>query len=336
MFRVMIIVNPLSVAMVSLLGGPGPFFRRFLVWLLISEVATFTGYIVAYAAIAVERLYFRSRGLKPPLRGRAHGLLLAGLSLPLGVYAGLMFASQLFGFSLVLGPSLAFGCLIGAAVLLTYALVDARSRIREAEAEVRRVELEAQISVLTAQMNPHLLFNALNTAAELVHLDPSGAEQMILELAGLYRQVLDSSRDTSHSLAKEVAICDSYMAIQKHRFGERLSYTRAVDPELCEFEVPTLVLQPLVENAVLHGVGPLRRGGEVRLTCTAEPGGAALEVSDDGGGMDEAARSGTGLSNLRARLALSYQGDARVDVGANDAGGVCVRLFIPGEHPCGS
>ncbi|MEM6533616.1 MAG: histidine kinase [Myxococcota bacterium] len=334
MIRVLLVANPTCVAVFALVTGPNYFFERFAIGLVIAETTTVVGYAVAYSAVGLERWYLESRGLTLPERGRGHGLFLAGLSLPLGVYIGLNAASWVFGFPFSLGPNLLVGCLIGAAVLLTYGLMDARGRAREAEAAIERVELEARVSVLTAQMNPHLLFNALNTAAELVHTDADAAEEMILELAELYRKVLESSRETRHSLSSELEICDAYMTVQKHRFGERLRYTRAVDASIERFEVPTLILQPLVENAVLHGIGPKRSGGEVRVTCTAQGDGAALEVSDDGKGMDEAARNGTGLSNLRARLALSYRGGASVDVGESDAGGVRVRLFIPGGDAC--
>ncbi len=337
--RAVLLVNPLVVAAFTLLGGFEHFWSNFWIGLTVAETATVVGFLSAYSLLALEHHFYARRSLNPPTRSKLDGLAIAAVSLPLGVYLGLELASAIFGLTFELGLNLVVGSGVGALVLLIYAFIDARARLREAEslarvkeAQLEQVRLEAQVSVLTAQMNPHLLFNVLNTAAERVHGDPDAAESMILELAELYRRVLEASQLHTQSLARELEICQLYVDVQRARFGERLRYAvvLAADLDPSTVDVPCLILQPLVENAIVHGIGPRREGGKITVHAERGPAHLCIEVRDDGVGLVASSRgSGTGsaLKNLRARLALLYGEAGRLDL--EDDGGVVARVTLP-------
>jgi LytS/YehU family sensor histidine kinase len=166
----------------------------------------------------------------------------------------------------------------------------------------------------------------------LVREDPRGAEEALERFGGLMRYVLDAGRADEVALADELAFVRDYLALEGLRLGERLRVEEAVDAEALECAVPPLLLQPLVENAVRHGIAPRRSGGTVRLAARCTGVRILLEVADDGAGADPAAlpeADGLGLAAVRRQLEARFPGAGRMDVETRPGGGFVVRLAVP-------
>jgi two-component system, LytTR family, sensor kinase len=212
----------------------------------------------------------------------------------------------------------------------------AASFYREArDRQMRAVELEsllhqAQLDALRSQLNPHFLFNALHSMAELVHADPKLAERLIVRLGELLRQVLQGSTRHEVSLAEELEFIRGYVDIEQMRLGGRLRVSWDIEPAALESRVPSLVLQPLVENAIQHGVAAAAQGGTLDVSARRDGEFLCLEVRDDGPGAPRAAverPQGIGLANTRARLQRLYGARQAFEVRAGD--GFAVRIRIP-------
>jgi len=229
----------------------------------------------------------------------------------------------------------------------------------DAAARARGQATEAQLAALQAQMNPHFLFNTLNTVASLVRTDSAAAEATVENLAVVLRRTLDRSRDVLSTVDDEIDHLAAYLSVAKQRFEDRLQVHWAVDPRARDLLLPTMTLQPLVENALKHGLGARLEGGALHIGIQLEEvppideqrasgkrssssGGAAatepvatgkgwrlvLEVADDGPGFPRRHLEGTGLSNLRTRLATLY-GDAAELAIDRDAPGARVIIKLP-------
>jgi two-component system, LytTR family, sensor kinase len=197
-------------------------------------------------------------------------------------------------------------------------------KYHDREAQLARAELHA----LKAQLRPHFLFNTLNTISSLIRDEPLEAEAMLSRLGDLLRITLRDHQADEVSLADEFAFVDGYLEIEQARFGDRLRVTRHIDPAALDALVPHLVLQPLVENAVRHGVGPRLSGGTVELRAERRGGTLALEVRDDGVGAAEFAE-GVGIANTRARLAHLYGADHQFAVSSSPGTGFSLAIEIP-------
>jgi signal transduction histidine kinase len=209
-----------------------------------------------------------------------------------------------------------------------------RERARAAAERARENELRAQsarLSALQAQLNPHFLFNTLNAIASLIPTDPERAEATVERLAGVLSYSIASGARGSVKLGEELSAVRDYLDIEQARFGERLRARIEVDDALDEHLLPPMLLQPLVENAVLHGISSKPEGGEIRVRGRAEEGAVVLTVSDDGVGPGGSKRrgNGTALANLRERLALRFGGAAALEVRAREGGGFECELRLP-------
>jgi signal transduction histidine kinase len=220
------------------------------------------------------------------------------------------------------------------------ALVHARDFARDAqEHRVRTAELEASVAearlqALTQQLRPHFLFNTLNAIAELIHEDPDAAERMVGRLADLLRRTLETDGTAEVTLASELELVDRYLEIQAVRFQDRLRVRREVDGNARRAQVPAMILLPLVENAVRHGVAARPGPGVVGIRARRDVDTLRLEVWDDGPGLGDAAaatatRPGIGLANTRARLAQLYGAAQRLELVDGDPRGLVVRLSLP-------
>jgi sensor histidine kinase YesM len=210
---------------------------------------------------------------------------------------------------------------------------DARDRQMRAVALEAQLQ-QAQLDALRSQLNPHFLFNALHSMAELVHAEPRLAEKLIVRLGDLLRQVLQSSTHQEVPLAEELEFIRGYVEIEQMRLGERLSVSWDIDPAALESNVPSLILQPLVENAIQHGIAAA--AGPGTLSIAARRDGASLELSvrDNGPGLARNAaqrRQGNGLANTRARLQRLYGDRHGFELQAGE--GLAVRLRIPVAAP---
>ncbi|MGH7662929.1 MAG: sensor histidine kinase [Gemmatimonadaceae bacterium] len=190
---------------------------------------------------------------------------------------------------------------------------------------------QAQLETLKLQLRPHFLFNTLNTITALIHSAPRTAEQMVSGLSELLRFSLGSAGEQEVSLARELEILQHYVAIQQVRFQDRLVVSIDVEAEARQATVPSFILQPLVENAIRHGIAPRAAAGRVDVFAARHGGRLELRVSDDGVG-DEAAASrpeGVGLGNTRARLISLYGDDHRLEVVTAPGSGFSVLISIP-------
>lgn len=204
-------------------------------------------------------------------------------------------------------------------------------RMRELEASQAKAQLsEARLLALEMQLHPHFLFNTLNSISALVEEQPSEARRFIARLADLLRASLRSEATHVIPLEEEIEFVERYLEIEKMRFQDRLEVDVDVDPEVRGAEVPSFILQPLVENAIRHGIGRRERGGRLWLSAERRDGALVLSVRDDGVGMAEAAvREGIGLSNTRSRLRELYGHRQSLVLAEASEGGVEVHVEIP-------
>ena len=198
----------------------------------------------------------------------------------------------------------------------------------EAAARAQGQAAEAQLSALHAQLNPHFLFNTLNTVASLVRTNPQAAEATVDNLAQVLRRTLDRSRRTLSTLDDEVDYLKAYLSVEQERFGERLSVEWLIDPRTLSLKIPPMTLQPLVENSLKHGIGARLRGGKLSIRSSLVRDVLVLEVADDGAGFLPHHREGTGLGNLRERLATLYGDESALRIGENGEGAT-VTVHIP-------
>lgn len=203
---------------------------------------------------------------------------------------------------------------------------------------LREAELSAQLSsakleALRAQLHPHFLFNTMHAISAFLHEEPGKAETMLAQLADLLRLALDTGASATVPLEAEMDFIGRYLALQKARLGERLVVEIDVPEDLSGAEVPAMLLQPIVENAVEHGIAARRGPGSVRVSAQRDGDRLHLEVRDDGLGLDEDARGPggwrVGLRNTRARLAQLYGAQQEMLLQDIETGGVAVRVTIP-------
>jgi sensor histidine kinase YesM len=198
-----------------------------------------------------------------------------------------------------------------------------------AEERTRKLAAEARLHSLESRIHPHFLFNTLNAISSLIAVNPVRAEQIVGRLATLLRASLDASNQPLIPLRQELAMVESYVDIERVRFGDKLRGAVEVPAELLDAQVPPLSVQSLVENAVKHGITPQRGGGEVRVTASGDTGNLRIEVQDTGPGFDLAAiRAGHGLDNLVERLNALFGEKARLNVLRRDGYSV-VEMVLP-------
>jgi two-component system LytT family sensor kinase len=207
------------------------------------------------------------------------------------------------------------------------------------ERERRAAELEASLAsaklqALRMQINPHFLFNTLNSIAALVYLNPRAADEMLGDLSGLLRRSLDSMEEQEIPLAQELEFVGAYLSIEQKRFGERLQLEQSVPDELMKALVPALILQPLVENAIRHGIEPRRGQGLVSIEAKKEDKHLHLIVRDNGRGLpgadaNSSERRGIGLANTQARLKGLYGQNQGFSFGKAEPQGCRIDIHIP-------
>ncbi len=231
-----------------------------------------------------------------------------------------------------------FGLLFYAATASVGFALDYHRKLREREVAASRLEgqlLEERLSALRMQLQPHFLFNALNTVSMLVRQgEASTAVRVVARLSDLLRYVLESGDGPMVPLREEIDVAAQYLEIEQLRFGDRLAVDIDVDAVAGAVPVPGLVLQPLVENAVRHGIAPRASAGRIRLAAGIRDGRLIIELSDDGPGFsfppDEVDRQhGIGLRNTRARLAYAYGEAASLRLDNGREGGAVVTLELP-------
>jgi sensor histidine kinase YesM len=198
-----------------------------------------------------------------------------------------------------------------------------------AEERTRKLAAEARLRSLESRIHPHFLFNTLNAISSLIAVNPARAEQIVGRLATLLRASLDASNQPLIPLREELAMVESYVDIERVRFGAKLRGAVEVPAELLDAQVPPFSVQSLVENAVKHGITPQSGGGEFLVKASADTGNLRVEVQDTGPGFDLAAvRAGHGLDNLVERLNALFGEKARLNVLRRDGYSV-VEMVLP-------
>lgn len=235
-----------------------------------------------------------------------------------------------------LWSSLTFALLFGGVGLY---FVVSRTRIRKADDALReerfkRLEydkklVESQLRLLQAQIEPHFLFNTLSNIAGLIETDPGRGKKMLEDLTRYLRGSLRRSRSTSATLAQELALIQDYLALFQVRMGDRLEYQVAAPESLMSVSLPPMLLQPLVENAVKHGIEPAARGGSINIAADSDGDTLRLTVADTGMGLQGDGWSGFGLANVRERLRALYGDAARLTVNDNRPRGVRAVIEVP-------
>lgn len=203
--------------------------------------------------------------------------------------------------------------------------------LKAAQLEARLIETE--LKALRQQMHPHFLFNTMNTIAVLVREGRNDeAVSLLARLSSLLRMSLDNTGVPEVTLLQEMAFLEKYLDIQKTRFSDRLTVAIEISPEAMEARIPNLLLQPIVENAIIHGVAPKAGSGRVEIRGYVADGRLHLEVGDDGPGIPSdagRAKEGIGLANTRERLAKIYGARSQLSLRSEPGRGVCVQIFFP-------
>lgn len=235
-----------------------------------------------------------------------------------------------------LGPDLTIYVLIATVSLIAAYTGHLKARERRAQERATTLErrlAEAQLHNLRAQLQPHFLFNALNTIAAFTESDPPVARRLTGQLGDLLRASLAHSSQHLVPLSEELTFLDDYLAIEGARFEDRIVVNVTADEDTTNLPVPSFLLQPLVENALRHGVGPRQAGGRIDVSSSRDGSNLVLHVRDNGLGVPSGwsleTHAGVGLSNLRSRLAQLYGRDDLLRVVANSSGGVDVDITIP-------
>jgi sensor histidine kinase YesM len=248
------------------------------------------------------------------------------------------------GFALAIQISKSFALFQSLDALLFYGilstgsyLIGAVSRLREQEARAAKAEslrMRAELAALRGQLNPHFLFNTLHTLTALVRRDPETAERALERFGDMLRYVLDVKRSAREdvTLADEMQFVHNYLSLEQLRLGDRLEVEERIDPETLDCVLPSLTLQPLVENAIKYGIAPIARGGTLHLIAFFDDESLVLEVRDDGPGapaniLDNA--SGVGLRAVRQRLETRYMKHASFGVTTAPGEGFAVRVQLP-------
>ncbi|WP_437878988.1 sensor histidine kinase [Sorangium sp. So ce513] len=203
-----------------------------------------------------------------------------------------------------------------------------------AAAQLETKLVQAELQALKMQLHPHFLFNTLHAIAVLVRKQETQASvRMITGLSELLRMALESAGKQIVPLKQELDFLDRYLEIEKTRFQDRLTVRTDVAPEALDAEIPNLILQPIVENAIRHGIAPRASSGSVTIAARREDHRLVVEVTDDGKGLSDGwageASEGTGLGNVRARLRQLYPGDHRLTIARRPEGGVLATVAVP-------
>jgi len=211
-------------------------------------------------------------------------------------------------------------------------------RFREGELRSSQLETQltqAQLQALKMQLHPHFLFNTLHSISALIRRDPDAADRMIARLGDFLRLTLENSGAQEVSLQKELEFLKCYLEIERVRFRDRLTTRLDIEPRALDAAVPNLILQPIVENAIRHGVAPRSAPGHVEISAKRGERALRIQVRDNGPGLsaitapDEGFREGLGLTNTRARLARLYGAAHRFELEDAPGGGLLVTLEIP-------
>ena len=304
-----------------------------------------SGGSIATALLVTNAIGFTQLSLATLVRLFFHGRL-PPLGLIVAIPAGFVLGSKLA--SLTGAPDIAaemsndpgafWQTLLVGAVVTAFFLYFSHSREvsaalereRRRAAEALQAETAARLGLLQAQIEPHFLFNTLANIHSLIEEDPKTASRILEQLNAYLRTSLRRTRQATTTVGEELDLVEALLNIASARLGARLTHTIVVEsPELCGAALPPLLLQPLVENAIRHGIEPAIEGGTIAVDVRNCADGLELTVTDTGVGFDANVPEGVGLANVRARLASLYGGDGKLMLYENAPRGVVAKLIVP-------
>lgn len=231
-----------------------------------------------------------------------------------------------------------YGAMIYWLILLISHAFDYQRRYREGEVRATRLQAQlaqAQLQALKMQLHPHFLFNTLHSISALVHKNADAADKMIARLGDFLRLTLENSGAQEVSLQQELEFLKCYLEIERIRFKDRLTVQMDIEPQTLDARLPNLILQPIVENAIRHGISPRTIPGRIEIGAKRLNGSLQVQITDNGPGILSDSNSGTivkegvGLANTQARLKQLYGNDHRLDLANAATGGLTVTLEIP-------
>ena len=237
-------------------------------------------------------------------------------------------------------PVLAAGAITGFALAALSALIAhlrnreyvslaERLRLESKQEQLSRQIAETRLHLLQAQIEPHFLFNTLASAQQLAAGKAPEAAQLLSHLTRFLRAAMPRLRDGEATLGQEIDMINAYLAIMQARLGDRLRYSVDVDPALHPLRFPSLMLMTLVENAIKHGIEPLKEGGEISVTVSRTASRLVANVTDTGMGLADVVGAGVGLDNIRERLRVRFGAAGSLKLSANEPRGFAARLEIP-------
>ena len=256
-----------------------------------------------------------------------------------GYVLGILAADAWFGWSSWEGPqaraqlrsSILISLLAGIVAVYYFYTAGKSAYLERKMVEARQHASEAQLKLLESQLEPHMLFNTLANLRVLIGADPPRAQRMLDHMIAYLRATLNASRAPTHTLQMEFDRLRDYLELMAVRMGPRLAYTLELPSELAQMQVPTLLLQPLVENSIQHGLEPKVAGGQITVTARREGDTLTLEVADTGVGTADASvkGGGFGLTQVRERLATLYGAAAALEFSAEEGKGAHALTRLP-------
>lgn len=223
---------------------------------------------------------------------------------------------------------------------VTYAFISIQHKLNRTARKLAEKELNeqklinlrtrAELEALRAKVNPHFFFNTLNSIASLIPEDPIKAEELVEKLSHLFRYTLDASNNDLVRLKNELEFVQEYLDVEKVRLADRLEYEIEMEEALAGLKIPSMLLQPLVENSIRHGISPLKEGGKISIHCYSNGDQHIIKVKDSGKGFDPQLKSeGFGLRGVKERLSLLYGPDSRLEIHSHE--GVEMIIVLPRE-----
>lgn len=331
--------------------------QLYIAFLCVGQSLIFSG--VMYLALASRVVFFK--GCENPICSKPLRFLFFVIFLFMGIclsFGLTMLANPLFineytcgttcqeqllerGQDTTLGENLIFAIFLSVIFLfMGYAYQKVRLQLKEAVEKLKQKEMneqrllklkfQAELQALQASINPHFLYNTLNSIASLIAVSPQKAEEAIIILSKLFRMNLMGSIENQVTLGEVMTQAELYLKLEKLRFGDRLSYEFCVEESVKSVRIPALMVQPLVENAIKHGIAPKIEGGKVEIVAFADGGNCKIRVTDNGVGWQQDSMtkgSGYGLTNIKERLRILYGSRAQFEIFCQD--GVEVELTIP-------
>ena len=299
------------------------------------------GSVIWYAAIvSIPLLLLAARRIHPEKQNRSR--VIAGAAF---VFAILFLATASIEYFVMYGaagarpPITAYLAVALRQDLLVWIAVAAivgaaETARRTVQSRLERQQLRTQVAeqrliALTGQLQPHFLFNTLQGISTLIHRDPDAADEMLSKLSDLLRDLLKHRDAALVTVEDELKYVRTYLDISKVRFADRLSFSIDADPSVMQATVPLFILQPLVENALNHGIGSRAQGGAISVRALTAGRQLVLEIEDNGGGLTERSGDGIGLTNTRERLLAMYGENQKFDILQNERGGVTARIEVP-------